>query len=191
MPQPTNLSDISTLRERARKHIEDGAVVQDYKADRTMVLKLLDEALATELVCSLRYKRHYYTARGLASLGVAKEFLEHAQQELEHADRFAARISELGGSPNFSPHGLAERSHAEYIEGVSLTDMIREDLIAERIAIESYNEIITYLGDDDPTTRRLFEDVLAVEEEHAEDLVALTSRLGKDEAKGSSPVIHG
>jgi len=191
MQHPTNLSDIGTLRERARKHIEDGAVVQDYKADRTMVLKLLDEALATEIVCSLRYKRHYYTARGLASLGVAKEFLEHATQELEHADRFAARITELGGAPNFSPHGLAERSHAEYIEGVSLTDMIREDLIAERIAIESYNEIITYLGDDDPTTRRLFEDVLAVEEEHAEDLVALTTRLSRDETKGASPVIHG
>lgn len=190
MQDRSKLSDISALRERARKHIEDGAVVQEYSADRSMVLKLLDEALATEIVCSLRYKRHYYTARGLASHGVANEFLEHAREEEEHADRFAARISELGGSPNFSPHGLAERSHAEYVEGVSLTDMIREDLIAERIAIESYREIITFLGDDDPTTRRLFEDVLAVEEEHAEDLVSLTSRLSSEEPR-TSPAIHG
>jgi bacterioferritin len=129
----------------------------------------------------LRYKRHYFTAHGLASLSVAEEFLEHAQQEEEHADRFAKRISELGGEPNFSPHGLAERSHAEYVEGATLTEMIREDLIAERIAIESYREIIEYLGNDDPTTKRLFEEVLAVEEEHAEDLVSLTSRLNREE----------
>jgi len=181
MPNRQNLSDISTLRERARKHIEAGAVIDDYRADRAVVLKLLDEALATELVCSLRYKRHYFTAHGLASLSVAEEFLEHARQEEEHADRFAKRICELGGEPNFSPHGLAERSHAEYVEGNTLTEMIREDLIAERIAIESYREIIQYLGDDDPTTRRLFEEVLAVEEEHAEDLVSLTSRLNREE----------
>ena len=187
MTERPNLSNINTLRERARKHIEEGAVIAEYKADRAMVLKLLDEALATELVCSLRYKRHYFTAHGLASLSVAEEFLEHAREEEQHADRFAARICELGGSPNFSPHGLAERSHAEYVEGNSLMDMIREDLVAERIAIESYREIITYLGNDDPTTRRLFEDVLAVEEEHAEDLASLTSRLGKEEQSRAAP----
>jgi bacterioferritin len=187
MQEHPPLSNITELRKRARKNVEDGAVIAEYRADRAVVIKLLDEALATEIVCSLRYKRHYYTARGLASLSVAEEFLEHAQQELDHADRFAARITELGGAPNFSPHGLAERSHAEYVEGTSLTDMIREDLIAERIAIESYREIITYLGDDDPTTRRLFEAVLAVEEEHAEDLASLTSQLSKSEGLATHP----
>lgn len=198
MQDKPSLSNINTLRERARHHIEDGAVVPDYAADRATVLRFLDESLATEIVCSLRYKRHYYTAHGLASLSVAEEFLEHAHQEEQHAERFASRISELGGAPNFSPHGLAERSHAEYVEGTSLTDMVREDLIAERIAIESYGEIIRYLGNDDPTTRRLFEEVLAVEEEHAEDMVSLLSRIGSDDAKSqtkpqpqSQPAIHG
>ncbi|MDP2275001.1 MAG: ferritin-like domain-containing protein [Archangium sp.] len=192
MTERPNLSNITTLRERARKHIEGGAVIDEYKADRAMVIKLLDEALATEIVCSLRYKRHYFTAHGLASLSVAEEFLEHARQEDQHAERFAARICELGGAPNFSPHGLAERSHAEYVEGHTLMDMIREDLVAERIAIESYREIITYLGNDDPTTRRLFEDILAVEEEHAEDLASLTSRLGKEEhSRPSTPPVQG
>jgi bacterioferritin len=181
MPVRKGLSDINTLRERARKHIEEGAVIDEYRADREKVIEILNEALATEIVCALRYKRHYYTAHGLASLSVAEEFLEHAQQEMDHADRFAKRISELGGEPNFSPHGLAERSHAEYVEGHTLTEMIREDLIAERIAIESYREIIEYIGNDDPTTKRLFEEVLAVEEEHAEDLVSLTSRLNREE----------
>lgn len=180
MPDRPNLTNIQTLRERARRHIEEGAVISEYRADRETVLRLLDEALATEIVCSLRYKRHYYTAHGLVSLSVAEEFLEHAHEEERHAERFAARISELGGAPNFSPHGLAERSHAEYVEGNTLLEMIREDLVAERVAIESYSEIIQYLGNDDSTTRRLFEDVLAVEEEHAEDLVSLISRLGTE-----------
>lgn len=188
MTERPKLTSINTLRERARRHIEEGAVVAEYRADRAMVLKLLDEALATEIVCALRYKRHYYTAHGLASLSVAEEFLEHARQEEQHAERFAARISELGGAPNFSPHGLAERSHAEYVEGTTLMEMIREDLVAERIAIESYREIIDYLGDDDSTTRRLFEDVLAVEEEHAEDLASLTTRLGQEESKTSDRI---
>lgn len=173
MQERPNLSNIPALRERARKHIEQGAVVAEYRADRAMVLKLLDEALATEIVCSLRYKRHYYTAHGLASLSVAEEFLEHARQEEQHAERFAARISELGGAPNFSPHGLAERSHAEYVEGTSLMDMIREDLIAERIAIESYGELIRFVGNDDPTTRVMLESILAMEEEHADDLSSM------------------
>lgn len=183
MPDRPTLTNIQTLRERARKHIEEGAVVDDYRADRATVLRLLDEALATEIVCSLRYKRHSFTAHGLVSLAVAQEFLEHAHEEEQHAERFAARISELGGTPNFSPHGLAERSHAEYVEGNTLLEMIREDLVAERVAIESYSEIIQYLGNDDPTTRRLFEAVLAVEEEHAEELVSLISRLGTEKDK--------
>jgi len=192
MPDKSGLSNINTLRERARQHIEQGAVVPDYAADRETVLRLLDEALATEIVCSLRYKRHYYTAQGLASLSVANEFLEHAHQEEQHAERFANRISELGGTPNFSPHGLAERSHAEYVEGHSLTEMLREDLVAERIAIESYGEIIRYLGNDDPTTRRLFEEVLAVEEEHADDLVSLLTRMSRITEEGPPPPeLHG
>lgn len=178
MPDRAQLSDIQSIRERARRGIEDGAVTQTYEADKARVLQLLNEALATEIVCMLRYKRHYYSAKGLTSASVAGEFLEHAQQEEEHAGRFAERITQLGGEPDFSPVGLAERSHAEYVEGDSLIDMIREDLVAERIAIESYREIVHYLGDADPTTRRLFEEVLAVEEEHADDLVSLIQQVG-------------
>ena len=178
MPDPSTLSDVATLRQRARRDIEHGAVTQSYGCDREKVIALLNEALATELVCTLRYRRHYYTARGLASNSVAEEFLEHAGEELQHADQLAARISELGGNPNFSPDGLAARSHAEYVEADTLEDMIRENLVAERIAIESYREIIQYIGDGDPTTRRLFEDILATEEEHAEDLISLTKGLG-------------
>jgi len=172
------LSNVATLRERARRDIAQGAITRSYGCDREKVIELLNEALATEVVCTLRYRRHYYTARGLASNSVAEEFLEHAGEELAHADQIAARISELGGDPNFSPDGLAGRSHAEYVEAATLEDMIRENLVAERIAIESYREIIQYIGDGDPTTRRLFEDILATEEEHAEDLISLTKGLG-------------
>lgn len=178
MSDQAQLSDIQSIRDRARRGIEDGAVTENYEADKAAVLKLLNEALATELVCVLRYKRHYFSAKGLASASVAEEFLQHAQEEEGHADRFAERITQLGGEPNFSPVGLAERSHAEYVEGDSLIDMIKEDLIAERIAIESYREIVHYLGTADPTTRRLFEEVLAVEEEHADDLVSLIQQVG-------------
>lgn len=164
------LTDIKTLRERARKHIEKGAVTEAYGADRETVLKLLNEALATELICVLRYKRHYYMATGLHAEPVAAEFLQHAVEEQGHADELAARIVQLGGEPNFSPEGLATRSHAEYVEGTTLLEMIQEDLVAERIAIESYSEMIRYLGNDDPTTRRMLEGLLAVEEEHADDL---------------------
>jgi bacterioferritin len=177
MPDQPMLTDIQALRDRARRHIEEGAVTQTYAADRETVIKLLNEALATEIVCTLRYKRHYFMARGLTSAAVAQEFLEHAQEESAHADQFAERIVQLGGEPNFSPEGLALRSHAEYVAGESLVDMIREDLVAERIAIDSYLEIIRYVGDRDPTTRRLFEQVLAVEEEHAEDLATLIEEL--------------
>ncbi|HEU0201797.1 MAG TPA: ferritin-like domain-containing protein [Burkholderiaceae bacterium] len=171
-------SDVKTLRERARRDIEEGAVTANYGCDKETVLRLLNEALATELVCTLRYRRHQFTARGLASQGVADEFQEHAREELEHADRIAERIVELGGNPNFSPDGLSERSHAEYVEADSLQDMIRENLVAERIAIESYREIVRYVADGDPTTRRLFEEILATEEEHAEDLISLMQGLG-------------
>jgi bacterioferritin len=167
------LTDIKTLRERARKHIEQGAVTQSYHGDRETILRLLNEALATELVCVLRYKRHYYMATGLHAEGAAAEFLQHAGEEQGHADELAARIVQLGGQPNFNPDGLTSRSHAEYVEGDSLRDMIKEDLIAERIAIDSYREMIDYIGKDDSTTRRMLEGILAVEEEHADDLQGL------------------
>jgi len=177
MDQPF-LTDIKTLRERARQHIEQGAVTPGYNADRDTVVKLLNEALATEIVCTLRYKRHYFMASGINASSVAAEFLEHANQEQAHADQIAARIVQLGGEPDFSPNGLATRSHAEYVEGESLVDMIKEDLVAERIAIDSYREIVNYLGDHDPTSRRMMEEILAVEEEHADDLVNLLQEMG-------------
>jgi bacterioferritin len=172
------LSDIQTLRRRAREHITQGAVTPGYNADRDVVIKLLNEALATEIVCTLRYKRHYFMAKGIHAEGVAAEFLEHATEEQQHADQIAARIVQLGGAPDFSPDGLASRSHAEYVEGGSLEDMIKEDLVAERIAIDSYREMIAYFGDADPTSRRLMEEILAKEEEHADDLANLLEDLG-------------
>jgi bacterioferritin len=173
------LTDVKTLRERARRHIERGAVTDGYSADRETVLKLLNEALATELICVLRYKRHYFMASGLQAQSVAQEFLQHANEEQAHADEIAARIVQLGGAPNFSPDGLAMRSHAEYVEGNDLVDMIKEDLVAERIAIDSYREMVRYCGNDDPTTRRMLEGILAMEEEHADDLVSLLEELGR------------
>ena len=181
MPEQPFLSDIKTIRERARRHIEEGAVTENYGADKATVLKLLNESLATEIVCTLRYRRHYFMAKGLTSAGVAAEFLEHANEEQAHADQFAERIVQLGGEPNFNPDGLASRSHAEYVEGESLIDMIREDLVAERIAIESYRDIIRYLGEGDPTTRKLFEGVLAVEEEHADDMLSLIENVSRQQ----------
>ncbi|MGQ0656375.1 MAG: ferritin-like domain-containing protein [Betaproteobacteria bacterium] len=167
------LSDIQTLRRRAREHIAQGAVTPGYLADRDVVLRLLNEALATEIVCTLRYRRHYFMAKGIHGESVAAEFLEHAGDEQRHADQIAERIMQLGGEPNFSPEGLLARSHAEYKEGTSLGDMMQEDLVAERIAIDSYREMIQYLGTKDPTTRRLMEEILAKEEEHADDLASL------------------
>ncbi len=172
------LTDIKTLRERARQHIEEGAVTEGYSADRETVIKVLNEALATEIVCVLRYKRHYFMASGINAEGVAAEFLQHATDEQGHADQIAQRIVQLGGAPNFNPEGLLMRSHAEYVEGETLTDMIKEDLVAERIAIDSYREIIAYVGNDDPTTRRLMETILAVEEEHADDMLNLLKKVG-------------
>ena len=171
------LTDIKTLRERARQHIQNGAVTEVYTADRETVVKLLNEALATEIVCVLRYKRHYFMASGIHAEGVAAEFLEHANDEQGHADQIAQRIVQLKGEPNFNPDGLLMRSHAEYVEGTTLTEMIQEDLVAERIAIDSYREMITYFGNDDPTSRRMLEAILAVEEEHADDLVNLLEKM--------------
>ncbi len=167
------LSDIQTLRQRARSHMEQGAVTAGYGADRGAVIQILNAALATEIVCQLRYKRHYFMADGIHAEAAKAEFLEHAKEEAQHADKIADRIVQLGGEPDFSPEGLATRSHAEYAEGSNLREMIEEDLVAERVAIESYREIVLYIADRDPTTRRLMEEVLAAEEEHADDLVSL------------------
>ena len=172
------LTDIKTLRERARQHIENGAVTQGYSADRETVVKLLNEALATEIVCVLRYKRHYFMAAGINAEGAASEFLQHANDEQGHADQIAQRIVQLQGEPNFNPEVLLTRSHAEYVEGNSLNEMIKEDLVAERIAIDSYREMINYFGNNDPTSRRMLEGILAVEEEHADDLVSLLEKMG-------------
>ena len=171
------ISDVSAIRDRARAHLADGAVTKTYGADREQVIKVLNEALATEIVCVLRYKRHYFMADGLYSEAVKAEFLEHANEEQKHADQIATRITQLNGAPNFDPEGLGTRSHAEYISGDDLVSMVREDLVAERIAIEIYTEIILWLGDADPTTKRLIEEILAKEEEHAEDLATLLARL--------------
>jgi bacterioferritin len=178
-PDPTNpfLTDVSELRRRARVNIERGAVTEGYRGDVSTVIELLNQALATELVCVLRYKRHYFMASGIHAQAVAAEFLEHANQEQGHADQLAERITQLGGAPDFNPQGLATRSHSEYVEGATLIDMLKEDLVAERVAIESYSEMIRYVGDKDPTTRRLLESILAVEEEHAEDLKTLLETL--------------
>ncbi len=171
-------ADIEEIRRRARQKMEDGAVTASYQADKDKVVEVLNEVLATEIVCTLRYRNHYYMAQGIHSEAVAQEFLEHAKEEQQHADMVADRIAELGGNPNFSPEGLATRSHAEYKECDSLEDMIREDLVAERIAISTYSEIVRWLANDDPTTRRIIEEILAKEEEHADDLAKLLVRLG-------------
>jgi bacterioferritin len=179
------VSDIEEIRRRARQHIEDGAVTEDYKADRQTVIRVLNEALATELVCVLRYKRHYYMATGIHAQAVAEEFLEHSKEEEEHADKIAERITQLDGAPDFNPEILAKRSHSQYVEGTSLVDMIREDLVAERIAIQSYSEIIRYLGEKDPTSRRVMEEILSKEEEHADDLRSLIESVAEAEKRAS------
>ena len=170
-------TEVEGLRVRARQHVEEGAVTSGYSAHRKTVLKRLNDALATEIVCVLRYRRHYFMARGIHSQAVAAEFLAHSNEEQGHADQLAARIVQLGGEPDFSPDSLTSRSHAEYVEGTTLADMITENLVAERIAIDSYREFIQYLGDQDPTSRRLLESILAMEEEHADDLADLLQEL--------------
>jgi bacterioferritin len=169
------LSDVKTLRERARKNMDQGPVTDAYGADPQRVIEVLNQALATELVCVLRYKRHFFTADGREAQSAADEFLEHAVEESEHADRIAARIQQLGGEPDFNPDTLTGRSHSEYDSSGELEAMIREDLVAERVAISVYTEIINWIGDGDPTTRRMLEEILAVEEEHAEDMLDLLS----------------
>jgi len=178
-PDGSFLSDVKTLRQRARQHIEEGAVTPGYGADRKTAVKLLNEALATEIVCVLRYRRHYFMASGINSQSVAAEFLQHANEEQAHADQLAQRIVQLGGAPNLSPEGMLSRSHSEYVEGDDLIDMIREDLVAERVAIDSYREMINWFGTGDSTTRRMLEGILAMEEEHAEDLVSLLEEMAK------------
>ena len=171
------VTDVKKIRERARKHFEEGAITEGYKANREQVTKVLNDVLATEIVCVLRYKRHYYMAQGISSDSVKAEFLQHANDEQQHADWVAERITQIGGEPNFNPEGLATRSHSEYKPGESLTDMIKEDLVAERIAIESYSEIVRWLGNDDPTTRVLIEQILKMEEEHANDMSDLLAKM--------------
>lgn len=174
--QASLLTDVATLRQRARQHIEEGAITVSYSANREIVIKLLNEALATELLCVLRYRRHHFMAAGLSAKSVAQEFMDHSVEEQAHADEIANRIVQLRGEPDFSPDGLSGRSHAEYVEGESLEDMIKENLVAERIAIDSYREMINYLGESDTTTRRMLEGILAMEEEHADDLLTLVEK---------------
>ena len=176
IPKPADkpkLTDVQTLRDSARRHVEDGAVTEHYKGDREKVVKLLNEALATELICVLRYRHDHFMARGMKAKAAAAEFLEHANEELGHADQLAERIVQLGGEPDLNPQTLTQRSHAEYRLGRTIEEMIRENLVAERIAIDSYREMAAYIGDDDPTTKNLLEEILAVEEEHANDLADL------------------
>lgn len=177
MSTESALNDTQNLRSAARKHLEQGAVTAGYSADRTAVLQKLNESLATELVCVLRYRRHYFMAKGIHARGVAAEFLAHSNEELDHADRLAARIVQLGGEPNFAPDELTTHSHAEYVEGNTLEDMIREDLVAERVAIDSYRGLVQFLANDDPTTSDMIKAILAVEEEHANELADLLEDL--------------
>jgi len=181
-PSADILRDVEALREQARRNLEDGAITSAYGADLDRVLETLQQALATEVICTLRYRQHHYAARGMNAEPIAAEFLQHSQEELDHAGRIAARISQLGGTPDFNPSTLTERSHSEYVEADSLRDMVVENLVAERIAVASYTAIIEWLGSGDPTTRRMLEDILALEEEHAEDLVSLLDGL-----PGSAP----
>ena len=175
--ETSQLTSVEDLRARARQNVDQGAVTEGYSADREEIIKLLNSSLATELVCVLRYKRHYFMASGLKASIAADEFKEHAEQEAEHADKLAERIVQLGGEPEFNPDLLSRNSHAQYVAGNSLKEMVYEDLVAERIAIDSYREIIQYIGDKDPTTRRIFEDILAQEEEHADDMADIYGAL--------------
>lgn len=171
------ISDVNELRERARNHIQSGAVTEDYRADRAQVIRLLNEVLATELICNLRYKSHYYRACGIHEDAVKPEFLQHSREAEQHADMVARRIVQLNGSPDLNPAGLANRSRSEFIEGGNVVEMIREDLVAERIAVEFYSEIVHWLGDSDLVTRKVMMEILAMEAEHAEDMKNLLGRL--------------
>ena len=183
----SSMTDTKTIRERARKEIEDGAITPDYSLDKNAAVKLLNEALATEIVCVLRYRFHYFMATGIYKEGAAAEFLEHSNEEQQHADWLAERIKQLGGKPEMDPAKISALSHSEYVEGTTLEDMLREDLIAERIAIQSYREMIAFFGEKDSTTRRLLEQILAVEEEHADDIADLLFTVGPDNKEIASP----
>lgn len=187
MAKKSFLTDVQTLRKQARQHIEEGAVTAGYGADREKVLKLLNDALATEIVCVLRYRRHHFMAKGIHSKSITDEFLVHANEEQGHADQIAERIVQLGGEPDFAPESLVSRSHSEYVAGDSLIDMIKEDLVAERIAIDSYRDMIQYLGEQDPTTRRMLEGILAVEEQHADELADLLQGFPAELKKKNRP----
>ncbi|HEY6912149.1 MAG TPA: ferritin-like domain-containing protein [Myxococcales bacterium] len=182
--------DMQEIQRRAREHVMKGAVTPAYRGDVETAIRLLNEALATEIVCTLRYRRHHYMAAGIHYQAIADEFMEHANQEQQHADRIAERIRQLGGAPDFNPAGLLTRSHAQYAEGNSLVDMIKEDLIAERIAIESYLEMIRFFGENDPTSRRLMEEVLQQEEEHADDMATLLETLDPRESTAPAGTKH-
>jgi len=173
------LTDVKEIQRRARQQIEQGAVTPDYQGDLNTAIRLLNEALATEIVCNLRYRQHYYMAVGIHYLSVADEFMEHANEELQHAGWLAERIRQLNGRPNLNPEGLLLRSHAQFAEGETLSEMIKEDLIAERIAIETYREIVLWFGEKDSTSRRLMERILEKEEEHADDLATLLQQLAE------------
>lgn len=175
MSKKSSLTETKVMRREARKHPEQGAVTASYEADRTAVIHMLNQALATELVCVLRYRCHHFMARGIHSRTVGAEFLAHSNEELAHADSLAMRIVQLGGVPDFSPQSLEGRSHAEYTSGAALPEMIRENLVAERIAIQAYREGIRFLGTQDSTTSDLLKQILSVEEEHADDLASLLS----------------
>ena len=170
------VADIAAIRDRARKRMLDGAVTESYDLDKKTACQVLNDALATELVCVLRYKRHAFMARGPNSEPIANEFAAHAAEEAAHADLIAARIVQLGGEPDFSPDSLSDRSHSEYVEGTDLRSMIEEDLVAERIAIDSYRQMVLWFGDKDSTTRRMLEEILAKEEEHADELADLLQK---------------
>ena len=171
------VSDLKKIREQTRRHMEAGAVTEGYRADREQVVAVLNDVLATEIVCVLRYKRHFFMARGINADSIKAEFLQHANEEQQHADWVAERITQLNGEPNFNPEGMASRSHSQYQEGSSLIEMIKEDLVAERIAVQSYSDIARWLGEDDPTTRRLIVEILKSEEEHAEELANMLTKV--------------
>jgi bacterioferritin len=189
--QPANkpfLSDIKTLRDRARKNIAEGAVTPAYKGDPKQAVEILQSVLATEIVCILRYTMHAVTATGIASESVKAEFLEHAKEEQEHMMAVAERINQLGGEPNFNPEGLASRSASQYTGGPDLVDMIQENLVAERIAVEHYSELVRFFGEDDPTTKRMLEWILSVEEEHANDMSDLLAAHSATGRASQTPV---
>jgi bacterioferritin len=179
------IADMQQIKARAREHMEKGAVTSTYNGNSQAAVKVLNEALATELVCVMRYKRHHFMAKGINSEPIAEEFLLHSREEMEHAELIAKRIVQLGGAPDFNPATLTGRSHADYVEGDSLADMVKENLVAERIAIDTYREMVKYFGNDDPTTRRMIESILAVEEEHADDMSTLLEKVGPASCNGS------